>query len=197
MKLSFLIILIFISLNGYSQFGQFLYTDIDFKENQADTINIKLDSILILGIGSSVTRIFLDDLSAKIIEELKTQDIIASYSYLGKNRDEANKQFRLMNKGGYKAILVFLPKDTALFETKNFRSTNTTHGDYGPIQTTRTYSRLSYQQSFNFQFYKTGKVMQRFWNALVDIDCDPGKKYATKKLANKLLNRLKNNKYIK
>ena len=71
MKYTMLILLSLISLNTYSQ-------EIEFTEKQADSINVKLDSILILGIGSTPTRIFLDDLSNKLVKEFSKKHISVS-----------------------------------------------------------------------------------------------------------------------
>ncbi|MGF2414454.1 MAG: hypothetical protein ACQUYJ_19120, partial [Ferruginibacter sp.] len=181
---------------GYSQLGPLLFTDIDFKEKQADTIDIKLDSILILGMGSSVTRIFLADMSNTMIKELNNQKIIVSYFYLGRNAEEANREFKLIDKTGYKAILFLLPTDTALLDTKYNTSTNRTESAYGPIASSTTTSRTSYQQTFNFQLCRVDKKNEKFWSASLDIDCDPGKKNAARKVVKKVFNRFRTHKYI-
>ena len=189
MKLKLLILFILISLKGYSQLEPILYTEIDFNEKQADTISLKLDTILILGKGASVARIFLDDLTNKLIKELNKEKIVASYVYLGNNSDEVKGKFKLIDKQKYKGILFVSPTDTATFDTKYSTSPSTAQGSTNS-------SRITYQQTFKFQFYDVGKGMKVFWSALIDIDCDPSKKYAANRVSSKLLARFKKNKYI-
>jgi hypothetical protein len=195
MKLIVLIIFNFISLTGYSQLAS-LYTDIDLKEYQADSINIKLDSILIVGMGSSLTRAFINDVSNTMIKELNNQKITASYFYLGKNEEEASKELSLLDKTGYKAILFLLPTNTASVNTKYNTISNRTASTSGPIRISASTSRSSYQQTFNFQLCRVDKKNERFWNASLDIDCDPSKKHAARKVVKKTFNRFRAHKYI-
>ena len=188
MKLAMFIILSLISLNIYSQ-------DIEFTEKQANSISIKLDSILILGIGSTPTRIFLDDLSNKLIEKLGKKRINVSYVFLGKDADEAKNEFAKINKNGFQAILWLLPKGSVFFDTQ----TRTLRGfdpNTGRSIGDTKYSQLRYKQAFDFQLYKTFESNEKIWNAYVDVDCIPGKKSTVNTLADKLLNAFKMNNYI-
>jgi hypothetical protein len=195
MKLIASIVFSLVFSTSYSQLAS-LYSGRDFKEKQADTVNIKIDSILIVGMGSSVTRAFLNDVSNIMIEKLNIQKIAASYFYLGKNAEEASKEFDIVNKTGYKAILFLLPSDTALFDTKYSTITNRKESAYGPIAISSTTAVTSYKQKFNFKLCQVGKKNENFWSASIDIDCDPGKKHAAKKVVKKVFNRFRAHKYI-
>jgi hypothetical protein len=188
MKYTLLIILSLFSMNTYSQ-------EIEFTEKQSDSIKVKLDSILILGIGSTPTRIFLDDLSNKLVKEFNNRDIIVSYFFLGKDVDEAKGEFTKINKAGYKAMLWFLPRGAVFFDTETY----ITHGYNPATGASMGYTKqsvLRYQQAFEFQLYKTDKSNERFWNASVDIDSVPGKKRTINALADKLFEVFKKNNYI-
>ncbi|MCO5235221.1 MAG: hypothetical protein M9933_03050 [Chitinophagaceae bacterium] len=54
------------------------------KELSADNSNIRFDSILIIGTGSTATRIFLNDLVTRLTAKLNTKNVVARYLYLGK-----------------------------------------------------------------------------------------------------------------
>lgn len=188
MKYTMLILMSLISVNTYAQ-------DVEFTEKQADSINVKLDSILILGIGSTPTRIFLDDLSNKLVKEFSNRRINVTYFFLGKDVDEAKREFTKINKTGYKAFLWLLPRGSVFFDTETY----ITQG-FNPTSGANTgytkRSELRYQQSFDFQLYKTDKGNERFWNANVDIDCVPGKKRTINDLADKLLTAFTKNNYL-
>lgn len=198
MKIKYLVLLLFISANGYAQFNQRLFTDIDITEEQADTIDFKLDNILILGMGPSPTRMFLSDLSDKIIERLNKQKIQATYLYLGKTDEEAEAELVKVDKKGYNAILFLSPKGSPVVGKLHFRQPGmaSTGINNIPSNSYGTVSRDTYQQLFDFQFCKAGENMLMFWNATVNIDCDPTKKYAANKTATKILNRFKEIGYI-
>lgn len=196
MKRILLILIFFISLKGYAQLVPLLSTDIAFKEKQSDTISFKLDSILILGMGSSVTRIFLNDLSNIMIKDLSSKKITVSYFYLGRNDEEIKKEYKQIGKAGYKAILFLIPTDTALLLTQIYKNFRSSEINQRPINFNTTTSWTSYQQTFNFQFCRVDKNNEKFWSASLEIDCDPSKKYAAKKVAKKLFDRFKVHKYI-
>ncbi len=190
MKRIILTILFFSTLSCYSQL--LTNNNIYFNEKQADTLNIKLDSILIVGMGSSLTRIFLTDVSNTLIKKLNDKKIAATYFYLGKNAEDANKEFSLIDKDGYKAILYFIPIDTALFVTKE--SSSSYSNPYGTMRN-RT-SKTVYQQAFNLKLSKTERMNENFWSAVVEVECDPSKKNAAEKLVKKLYTSFIENKYF-
>lgn len=91
MKPTFLFILLFTILSVKGQNHRLYYTDVDFKETLADTLYGKIEKILLAGVGSSLERIFLNDLSNKLIKDFSSKKIAATYLYLGKNTEEAKK----------------------------------------------------------------------------------------------------------
>jgi len=199
MKLKFLIIFLFATFNSKAQYDRLYYTDIDFRETKADTLDVKLDSILLLGMGGSLERIFFNDLGNKLIKDFSSKKIFATYTFLGKTAKEAKQQYNEIDKKGFKAVLLFCPKDTSVFDTKRrtlnitIPTTNTT--DFIDIYASR--KRTSYEQTFDLQLLKIDKALTQIWCASVDIDCEPAKKSGSKKLGNKILARFKSNTYIK
>ena len=198
MKCKLLFVFILMNLHSNAQFDRLYYTDVDFRETKADTLDIKLDSILLLGIGSSLERIFLDELSNKLIKDFSSKKIVATYSYIGKTLPDANKNYKEVNKDGYKAVLLFRPTDTSWFDierkTAGFFIVPTTTGLLN-IYASR--NRTTYQQTFSLQLFKIDKKLTEIWSASVDIDCEPDEKKGSKKVGNKILARFKSNKYIK
>jgi hypothetical protein len=184
MKSSALILFIFFSLKGNGQIQTYPGTNVDFTEEEADSISIKLDSILIVGMGTSLTRIFLEDVGNEMIKKFHSVNISASYFYLGNNVEEANKEFDLIDKKGYKAILFFLPTDTAFFDSELITMGSNTN------------EVLVYQQTFEFKLCQIKPGMKKFWNAFISIDCDPSRKRGAKNLSNKLATRFYKKGYI-
>lgn len=196
MKFRFLFILLFAALNTKAQNHRLYYTDVDFKENQADTLNARLDSILLIGMGSSLERIFLNDLSDKLIKDFASKKITASYIYLGKTTEEAKGNYKEINRDNYKAILFFFPTDTSVFDIRRIRSNIIIPIPVAGAFIRPSRSRTTYEQSFNIILFRMDETVTKIWEASVDIDCEPGKKNGAKKLGNKILDRFKINNYI-
>lgn len=193
MKIKYLLLFLLGWSSAFSQRN----TNIFFAEKQADTIDHKIDSILLVGAGSTTTRIFLDDLSQYIMKELTKGNIVTNYYYLGKSISEAKSELDTINKKGYKAILFFLPKGESFFEAqaKLNRISPTTR--IGTITTTFATSRIDYQQNFSFQLCFPDSNMNRMWSALVEVSGDLSKAKITKKVGTKVLYYFRKNKYIK
>jgi hypothetical protein len=193
MKLKYLLILLLSWFNAFSQSN----TEIIFEENHADSIDKKIDSILLIGVGTSTTRIFLDDLSQHIMKDLYDDEVVTKYYYLGKTITEAQSEYDTINKNGFKAILFFLPKGASFFDVQGKLNRTTSNSKIGPITTTFATSKIYYQQDFDFQLYLSDANLKKFWAASVEVSCDPSKTKNAKKVGTKLLTYFKRNKYIK
>jgi hypothetical protein len=106
-----------ISLSGIAQFDNILDSKIDLIEIKVDTIHQKLNSVLIIGMGASLSRIFRNNLSNLLIKELSEDKVNAEY-YFAMNMDELND----INKNNYNTILYILQNGRCC--TKNNNLTN-------------------------------------------------------------------------
>lgn len=199
MRLTFLLLILLLSLNSNGQNRRMYYTDVDFWEYQADTLVGKLDSILLIGIGNSMERIFLSDLGEELIKDFATKKVTASYVYLGKSLGEADKNYNDIKKSDYSTFMVFSPTDTSQFYTKHIKSRffiplPTTIYPYNFVQPERR--RETYIQTFDITLFTSTNSSKRIWSATVDIDCEPQKKKGAKKLGNKIMSRFIANNYI-
>ncbi len=166
-----------------------------FKEKQADSIDRKIDSILLVGIGSSTTQMFLDELSVYIIDNLHDSGIACKYSYLGKTVKEAQSDYDTVSKKGFKAILFFLPRGASFFDVHGNLNRTTSRTPIGPITTTIARSGTYYRQEFDFVLYLPGNNMKKVWSADVEVSGDPANSRNAKTLAARLLFYFKNNGY--
>ena len=197
MKLKYLLIL---SLSWFNAFSQ-RSTKIIFEEKQADSIEKKIDSILLIGIGSTTTRIFLDDLSHEVMKNLNDNGIVTQYYYLGKDITQVRSGYDKINKDGIKAILFFLPTEASVYHVKgtytSINSPPNVLAILGPVEVKVASSKIQYQQDFDFQLFLPDADMTRIWNASVEISCDLRKSRNAKTIGNKLLSCFRKNKYLK
>ena len=170
-------------------------------ESKTDTIHQRFQSILILGAGSTVTRVFLDRLSEELIKKLNSEKINSEYYYLGKDIDTLSETFISITKKDYDAILIFNPDDTARFkstskERRNVITLPSTGVEYTLIGKT-TSIKTSYHQSFNLNLYSYEDKSKSLWEANLIVDFNMGRLSNYQKISNKIYWRLKANNYIK
>lgn len=168
-----------------------------FEGKLVDSIDKQIDSILLVGTGSSTTRIFLDDLSQHLIKVLNDKGIKANYRYVGRTPTETQSAFDTINKKGYKAILFFLPKGSSFFDVQGNSNRFSSNTAIGTVTITTASSRIGYQQDFKFLLCITDKKMKNVWTASVEVSGDLSKPKAANKVANKLVSDFKKNRYIK
>lgn len=196
MKKLFLLVLLFTASNSKAQYDRLYYSDVDFRETKADTLDVKPDSILLMGMGASLERIFLNDLNNFLIQEFSEKKIFATYEYLGRTVKEARVRYKEISKGGYKTVLLFCPKDTSIFDTKRVTSSMLIPTPTGVLDISASRKRTSFEQTFEVQLFKLDAVLTKVWSATIDIDCEPNKKSGSKKVGKKIIQRLRSNKYI-
>jgi hypothetical protein len=192
MKPALFTILLFTSLNSFSQ-GP---TDLVFEEKQADSAFHLIDSILIIGMGSMPSQIFLDEVSNAVIEELTKKKVIAHYHYLGKTNTEAWAALDTLNKSGYQAILFFIPRGFSFYEVQGESILFSIPTRLGNLEPAFSISWVDYEESFNVDLCEASKEMKVFWSASAKVACVLGKPKTAKKLADKIISRFKSNHYI-
>ncbi|HET9744248.1 MAG TPA: hypothetical protein VFP97_00965 [Chitinophagaceae bacterium] len=193
MKLKYL----FILLLGWFHASSQKNTSIIFQERMIDSIDKKIDSILLIGIGSTTTRIFLDDLSRSIIKGLNDDGIVADYQYLGKTTVDAQSTFDTINKKGYKGILFFLPTGDSFFDVQGDLTRINSNTRVGSITPVIGSSKIDYEQDFNIQLCIPNLKMKKVWTASLEVSGDLSKSKNANKVAAKLLSYFKKNNYIK
>lgn len=193
MKVSLLIISLCFSITSYCQFSNEVNTKVDLKVELADSINFDIDSILIIGSGASLPRLFLENVSGEMIKKLNSQQVSASYIYLGKNNSDANNEYEMINKKGFKAVLFISPVDTShiltLVKNQNYYYNSKIFIKVPSYKT-------SFKQKFSIRLFKSNSNYEKFWIATLNVESDPSKKYASRVVVKKVLENFSENKYI-
>ena len=144
-----------------------------FKEIKHNTVKKDFKKVLILGFGAIETRLFLENLSAKIIDRLKTENIEAEYQYLGKKTERTDEEIKNRLHNQFDAFIVFSPLDTSLFSLK-YRTISPAVfvPGVGTVNATNASRTISYTQNFDIQLYEPGNGLVATWEAALKIDCD-------------------------
>ena len=167
-----------------------------FEEISADNSNRRFDSILIIGAGSTATRIFLDDLVTQLAEKLDSKNVVTTYMYLGKKNEMLNEFLDTFKNAGYKVIMVFQPKEQASLYTKKRRSINFVQlGDRSIVSSARQ-DKLNYEGEFIIVLYENNQKKRDFWKASLKVRNDPSKSRSAKKISNWILSSFTKNNYL-
>jgi hypothetical protein len=167
-----------------------------FEEISADNSNRRFDSILIIGAGSTATRIFLDDLVTQLVEKLDSKNVVTTYMYLGKKNEMLNEFLDTFKNAGYKVIMVFQPKEQAFLYTKKRRSINFVQlGDRSIVSSARQ-DKLNYEGEFIIVLYENNQKKRDFWKASLKVRNDPSKSRSAKKISNWILSSFTKNNYL-
>jgi len=185
-----LFFIIIISSNSVSQVPRHTL----YRETMADTLGKELNNILILGIGSTPSRIFLDNLSEKLIKGLKSESVESEYRYLGKTAAEAKEDSSLYQVKNFKAVLLFIPKDSSFFEVKITRNKFvSSSNDYNSSMT----RNFIYEGNFDIRLYTTEEEKKLIWTAFTDVTNQLTKTSIYSKISKKIISDFKKNGYIR
>lgn len=193
MRLIYLPFLLLCWFNSLSQGN----SKFSITQSQVDSLSYNIKSILLIGMGSTTTKIFLDDLSNSIIKEFAKNNVIANYYFLGKTPDEAKSSLNTIDTKRYNAILFFFPKGSSFFEAQGGVSQVTIYTRLGAFTPIIASSGIKYEQDFDFQLCITDQNMKRIWSASVEVSCDLSKPKTAKKVGDKVLSFFKLHKYLK
>lgn len=168
---------IFFSLQFFDADAQVnYYGGLEFKDTRGDSFNIQLDTVAILGVGSTPARIFLDGLSQKLMTGFKKEKLIASYQYLGKTVNESRQVYNTILKENPKAILLILPTDTAYYGPETYTtSIPLPNNIYGGISINAQEHVYAYAQNFYLKLYVREEKLELIWSAQFQVNCDLSK----------------------
>ena len=112
-KVAYLLIFIF------QNCGIIYAQNINLKETKKNTIKKEFKNVLIIGAGSTATRLVLDNLTDNLIKKLNKENINATYNYVGKLDRNTQIDFKNFINENYDGYLVFNLADTSYIDIKN------------------------------------------------------------------------------
>jgi hypothetical protein len=173
--------------------------DITFKEITVDTLMDKPDNILILGIGSTHSRIFLDGISSRLTSSFSKSKVLSKFFYLGADLNSARVEFDTIDKEGFNAILLFLPKGASYYDLERISSTSTQRDPVTGATYTREIRRTAvvYEQSFEVQLISIRSAKRIVWSGLLDVTGELTRKKFYIKSAREIIESLRLNAFIK
>ncbi len=194
MKISFLFTFLcfFIFLNSSSAQDKISYEEITTR-----TMAKPCKKMLIIGFGSTVTRIFLDKLTGDLIARMEKQEIKAAYEYQG---SEPSADFKVPDAAkfaAYDAVLVFSSQDSSHIQSGLKRkSYPTLTPQTGNINFSVARTQFAYFQAFNVALFYSSDATELIWDANFAVRCDLTKSKAYAKVSKQIFESLQKNKYF-
>ncbi len=170
------------------------FTFVETKTNQ--TIK-NYKKVLLAGIGSVETRLFLETLSEKLIKEFESRKVESNFFYLGDDPKEANEQVKTLLNNQYDAIIIFAPLDSAFFSVLNYKSgTQSYTPGIGTIITSRTSRKIIYAQDLYVNLIEIVPQKSLIWSVNLSLDFDPTKRRIYSQITKSFTKSLRNNKIL-
>lgn len=168
-----------------------------FREIKVESLKSPLSSILIAGIGTAPSRIFLTQLTDKLIRNFNSSGVKSTYEYLGADIKAAKENIKRISTSGYSAILLFSPSDSALFEINNGYLNNTFDTPLpGSMNSPTVLSSMMFYQNFRTLLYLMENKRTSVWNGSISIGYDLRNEYLPATIGNIIYKCFKLNKYI-
>ena|GEM_PF-3169920 len=152
---------------------------IDINTIKSNDVVKQYKSLLITGQGNMQARMYMDNVSAQLIEGLKKKNIECHYEFLGDDtKTDTDEAFRKLNNGQYNAVLQLLPvefterkrlinqngvllRSTSTFKTPVKWSTTKLTNDLDLVITEKTDSIIIWQANLKTIINPTSKSTYR------------------------------------
>ena len=193
-KYKVLIILLFTQINVYQLYAQ----KITLVETKRNTIQKKFNNVLIIGAGPSATRLFLDNLTEKLIEELHKKEINATYYYDGNVDRNTQIDLKKLIDEKFDGYIVFNISDTSQVTRKSttLPLSIPISGGRGIASVNVNYSRLKYAEDFYIQFFEFANTSVSIWEGVLKLDFDFSKARLYSSITDLLIKSLYQNKLL-
>ncbi|MDI9364201.1 MAG: hypothetical protein QM541_04560 [Flavobacterium sp.] len=164
-------------------------------ETSVSKSDTKIKSILLVGVGSTPSRLFLENLSTEIIKNFKRLDITCDFTYEGKIPKGSHVDLKEIVTADYNAYLVINPIDTSYIDA---------HKDVGFFVTplpsgygaSGSVIGNQYKEDFYVELYTNNGLLNKVWQAELKLDFDVVNNDKYVKIAKEIFDRLIKNGFI-
>ena len=159
--------------------------------NKSDT---KITSVLLVGAGSTASRLFLENFSVEMIKSFAGANIKCDFTYIGKIPRGSHVNLNEVYKPQYDAYLLLNPIDTSYVDKNKQVAFFAAPLPGGGARTGSTYGN-QYKENYYIELY-TNNLVTKIWQAELDVDFDFAKPDRYKIIAKQVLKKLLYNGYI-
>ena len=167
---------------------------IKFEESKQNLAKKQIKNLIIVGMGKLPTRFFLDQITTKLMDDLKRKGINSTYYYLGNDVQKAKRQFDTLSVlNNYDAVMSFFQTDIAEIRGITdyyFLSSPMPLGYMKVVQ-------QRFSQGFNIGVYDPTNLTRSIWESALNIDYNIQDPILYYRISNKIMKSLKKNSLCK
>jgi hypothetical protein len=146
-----------------------------------------IHKLLIMGFGTSATRIFLDKLSSDLIDRCKKKNITIQYGYYGKDTTAIHDLLGSEEVSRYDAVLMLVPSDSVSLNSSLNRTSQTiTTQSFGTANFSLAGASFGYSQNFRIQLQNSASPGATSLSASFFVDCNLSNSNAPSKISKKI-----------
>ena len=165
------------------------------NETEVNKFDAKITSLLIVGVGSTASRLFLENLSPEIIKLFGRSHIKCNFFYAGKipRRTHVNLNKIIVSK--YDAYLVLNPIDTSYIDVHKSVAVfaSPLPGGYGA---SGSVIGNQYKEDYYVELYSSNKSLNKVWQAELKVDFDVANPARYEIIAKEIFDRILKNSYV-
>jgi hypothetical protein len=164
-------------------------------EKRASKSGIKITNLLIVGVGSTASRVFLENLSAEIIKLFVRSQIQCDFTYAGKipRGEQVNLNDIVVSQ--YNSYLILNPVDTSYMDTHKNIGTFITPLP-GGYTAAGSMMGNQYKEDYDVELYTNNNISNKVLQAELKLDFDVADAGRYKKIAKEIFNMLLKNGFI-
>jgi hypothetical protein len=166
------------------------------NETEVRKPDTKIKRVLFVGVGSTVSRLFLENLSPEVIQLLARSHVQCDFTYAGKISRRSHVNVNKLVTSEYDAYLVLNPMDTAYINTNKDVAIVATPlpGGYGA---SGSVMGNQYIEDFYVELYTNSNLLiTKVWQAQLKVDFDIANPGRYQKIAKGIVMKLINNGFI-
>ena len=159
------------------------------NEKEVKKSDVRITDLLLVGAGSTASRLFLENLSAEMIKLFARYHVQCDFTYAGKIPRGSRINFNNLITSRYDAYLVLSPIDTSYMNT--FKSeaviASPIPGSYGALGSV---IGNQYKENYYIELYSNNNLLNRIWEAELKVDFDVANPGRYQKIAKEIFTRL-------
>jgi len=128
--------------------------------------DVQIHSVLLIGTGPVASRVFLDNLSAVMIERFKKKGVNAEFSYVGKLQASSSRNLDSLVNDRFDSYLLFKASDSSYLDMTKTKSVIIGPGITG------SHIGNQYAQDYKLQLFQKRERMHLVWDGKLNIDFD-------------------------
>jgi hypothetical protein len=152
---------------------------------------VRISNVLMVGSGTVASEVFLENLSAELIQSFKTRGVPTEFTFMGKMPPSASLPLESLIQDKFDTYLVFKSSNNAYLDMSKEKVKV-----YGPDNMTRKKYGNQYAERYTVTLYHKKEKIQAIWQGDLAIDFDLANSSRYKEISKLILDELVKNQFL-